>query len=415
MGRFSDHLRLNRPRFKRILERVKFFGGRPCFPASVPAERKGRGFMWQQWTSWFQEWADVPAELYGNPFEQVVMALGVLVAALLIYAVGRLILPRWARPAEGAASADQPPLVTMLVRSTSLLLWFLLALFLASLLLVLPDRVALLFQAVAVIAVLIQGAIWGTVLVNYGVNRFAKRRLEHDSSAYTTISALGFLAKLGLWSVVLLLILANLGVDVTAMVAGLGVGGIAVALAAQNILGDLFASLSIVLDKPFVLGDFIIVGDVLGTVEKIGLKTTRLRSLSGEQLILANNDLLQSRIRNMKRMPERRVVFHFGVTYQTPLEQLKAIPDRVRQIVQAADATRFDRAHFQEYGESALIFEVVYYVSPADYNLYMDVQQQINFALYEAFEREGIEFAYPTRTLFLHATNTAGIADTSPR
>lgn len=362
--------------------------------------------MWQQWTTWLQEWTEVPGEIYGNSFEQGLLALGVLVAALVLYALGRLILPRLARPPKDAATDQGPPLLTLLVRSTSLLAWFFLALFLASLFLTLPDRLAALVQGVAVIGVLLQGAIWGAVLINYGVNRFGTLRREHDASAYTTVSALGFLAKLGLWSVVLLLILANLGVDVTAMVAGLGVGGIAVALAAQNILGDLFASLSIVLDKPFVLGDFIIVDDMLGSVEKIGLKTTRLRSLSGEQLVVANNDLLQSRIRNLKRMTERRVVFHFGVTYQTPLEQLRAIPDLVRQIVQTSEATRFDRAHFKEYGDSSLVFEVVYYVSPADFALYMDVQQQINFAIYEAFESHGIEFAYPTRTLFLHTNGT---------
>jgi len=174
-----------------------------------------------------------------------------------------------------------------------------------------------------------------------------------------------------------------------------------VALAVQNILADLFASLSIALDQPFVIGDFIIVGDYLGTVENIGLKTTRVRSLSGEQLIFANNDLLNSRIRNYKRMGERRVVFSFGVTYQTAYDKLKTIPGVVQDIIESYENTRFDRAHFSEFGDFSLAFEVVYFVRSPDYNEYMDIQQGINLALVEHFEQEGIEFAYPTQTLFV--------------
>jgi small-conductance mechanosensitive channel len=181
------------------------------------------------------------------------------------------------------------------------------------------------------------------------------------------------------------------------------VGGIAVALAAQNILGDLFASLSIVFDKPFVLGDFIIIGDSMGTVEQIGLKTTRIRSLSGEQLIFSNNDLLSSRIRNFKRMQERRVVFSVGVVYQTTKAQLETIPGILREAVEAQDSTRFDRAHFKEFGDFSLNFEVVYHVLTPDFGKYMDVQQAINFVIFERFDELGIEFAYPTQSIHLQA------------
>jgi small-conductance mechanosensitive channel len=215
------------------------------------------------------------------------------------------------------------------------------------------------------------------------------------------IGALGFIVQMGLWSAVVLLALDNLGVDITALVAGLGVGGVAVALAVQNILGDLFASLAIVLDKPFVLRDFIIVGDLLGTVEHIGLKTTRVRALSGEQLIFSNADLLSSRIRNFGRMFERRVVFQIGVTYQTPRGKLEAIPGIIRDAITAQDGTRFDRSHFAAYGDFSLNFESVYYVLSPDYNRYMDIQQAINLRIHERFEAEEIEFAYPTQTLFL--------------
>jgi small-conductance mechanosensitive channel len=205
---------------------------------------------------------------------------------------------------------------------------------------------------------------------------------------------------------VLLVALDNLGIDVTALVAGLGIGCVAVALSVQNILGDLFASLSIILDKPFVIGDFLIIDDYMGSVEYVGLKTTRVRSLSGEQLIFSNSDLLKSRIRNYGRMFERRVVFSIGVTYDTSREKLRRIPGIIREAIEAEDKTRFDRSHFMNYGDYSLQFETVYYVLSADYNSYMDIQQAIYFAIHEAFEQEGIEFAYPTQTLFV--TQAAG-------
>ncbi len=201
---------------------------------------------------------------------------------------------------------------------------------------------------------------------------------------------------------VLLLSLQNVGVDVTALVAGLGVGGIAVALALQNILGDLFASLAIVLDKPFVLGDFINVGgEFLGSIEAIGLKTTRIRSLSGEQLVFSNSDLLGSRIRNYGRMAERRIAFTVGVTYETPKDRLAEIPGIIREAVEAQDKVRFDRSHFQKFGDFSLDFETVYYVLSPDYSTYMDIQQAINLRLFGEFGDRGIEFAYPTQTLHL--------------
>jgi small-conductance mechanosensitive channel len=203
------------------------------------------------------------------------------------------------------------------------------------------------------------------------------------------------------------LALDNLGIEVTALIAGLGIGGIAVALATQNILGDLFASLLIVLDKPFVLGDFIVVGDFVGHVEKIGLKTTRLRSLSGEQLVVSNNDLLQSRLRNFKRMIERRVLFTVGVTYDTPLEKLAAVPGMIREIIESQPDVRFDRSHFKEFGSYSLNFETVYFVLSPEFGRYMDRQQAINLAIYDRFAQNEIKFAYPTQTLFLEQPTPA--------
>ena len=204
-----------------------------------------------------------------------------------------------------------------------------------------------------------------------------------------------------LWSVILLLALDNLGFNITTLVAGLGISGIAIALAVQNILGDLLASLSIVLDKPFVLGDLIIVDEHIGYVEHIGLKTTRVRSLYGEQLIFSNNDLLQSRIRNFKRMAERRVIFTIGVTYQTEVEKLEKIPGIIKEIIDKQDKARFDRAHFKTFADFSLNFEIVFWIIGSNYNLYMDILQSINLQIYRRFAEETIEFAYPTQTLFV--------------
>ncbi|MBK7703851.1 MAG: mechanosensitive ion channel family protein [bacterium] len=237
------------------------------------------------------------------------------------------------------------------------------------------------------------------------LHRYRDQKLEADRGATTSIGARVFLARLIIGSLTILIVLDNVGIDVTALIAGLGIGGIAVALALQSILGDLFASLSIVLDKPFVVGDFLIIGEHMGAVENVGLKTTRIRSLSGEQLVFSNSDLLGSRIRNYGRMLERRVVFNLGVTYDTPLEKLKSIPDMIREAIAEHPQTRFDRSHFASYGDFALQFESVYYVLAPEYNVYMDIHQAINLRLRERFDAEGIAFAFPTQTLFVQETS----------
>ncbi len=283
--------------------------------------------------------------------------------------------------------------------------WFmvLVAVRAGSLALLLPGTAEALLHTAVVVGVLLQVALSANAAAMNWQRRYTEANLEEDAAAVTTMRAAVFMGRLIGWTIVLLLALDNLGVNITALIAGLGVGGIAVALAVQNILGDLFASLSIVIDKPFVVGDFIIVDEYLGTVAHIGLKTTRITSLGGEQLVFANNDLLNSRIRNFKRMNERRVVFSFGVVYQTRPDTLERIPLIVREIIDGIELARFDRAHFKEFGSSSLAFEVVYFVLVPDFNSYMDIQQEINLALYRKLEAEGVQFAFPTQTLYVHA------------
>ena len=205
-----------------------------------------------------------------------------------------------------------------------------------------------------------------------------------------------------IWSIGILFLLDNLGQDVTAIIASLGIGGIAIALAAQNIVGDVFNYFVIFFDRPFEVGDFIAIDDKSGVIEYVGLKTTRIKTLSGEQLVFANSDLTSSRIHNYKKMTRRRIVFKFGVTYQTTHGQLREIPGLIKAIIHEQKPITFDRAHFFSYADSSLDFEVVYYVESGDFNLYMDIQQLINLRIYEEFERRGIQMAYPTRTLYIN-------------
>lgn len=340
-------------------------------------------------------------QIASNSLQTWLIAAIIALAALLVAGIFRFISCRQLNRLVTHTDAPLWPVLLAVVKRTKWLFITLLALFIGTSVIELPGTLRANFTTIVIIALLIQTGLWGTAALQVIIEQYRQRQLDKDPASITTLSVLNLISKIILWSIIVLLVLDNLGVNITALVAGLGVGGIAVALAVQTILGDLFASLSIVLDKPFVVGDFLIVDDLLGSVEYVGLKTTRLRSLSGEQLIFSNSDLLKSRIRNYGRMYERRVVFNIGVTYQTPRDKLIKIPKIIREAVEQQDKTRFDRSHFKEYGDFALIFESVYYVLGPDYNEYMDIQQAINLHIHEGFEQEGIEFAYPTQTLFV--------------
>ena len=349
------------------------------------------------------EWLDY--EILGNSVLAWTTSIAVfLFACLVLLAVRRALRRRL----KAYVAADAPAAMRVaghVIGQTSGWFLVLIAMLAASRFLQATPWTETLIPRIVTVGLLLQMGLWLTTALTTLISLRREFKLEADPGAVAALDLLGFVLRLVVWAAVLLVMLDNLGVNVTALVAGLGVGGIAVALAAQNILGDLFASLSIVLDKPFVVGDFLVIGDFLGTVEHVGLKTTRLRSLSGEQVVFANSDLLKSRIRNYGRMFERRVVLSLGVTYQTAAAKLKQIPVIVRAAIEAQEHIRFDRAHFQGFGDSALQFETVYFVLSPDYNLYMDIQQSINLTILEQFAAEGIEFAYPTRTVFVSGTS----------
>jgi small-conductance mechanosensitive channel len=343
--------------------------------------------------------------LLGNTLEQWAIALGAAAGTWLLLAVLRALVARRVGAWLATRSQHVAAFVGRLLQRTNWLLVFGLALWVGARCLAVPAGVAFLVHAVVVALVALQVVVWSFEAIEFLLKLLVERRRgiasPEDPGFATALPAMQFLGRLVVVVTIVLLALQNLGVDITALVAGLGVGGVAIALAVQNILGDLFASLSILLDKPFVVGDAIVVGNQSGTVEKIGLKTTRVRSGSGEQLIFANSDLLSSRIQNFKRMQERRVVVRLAVTYQTPMDLVEQLPAALRQCVESQPKARFDRAHFVGFGASSLDFEIVYLVRDAGYDTYMDVNQAIHVAMGRRFEALGVRFAHPTQTLYV--------------
>ncbi|MFO7544583.1 MAG: mechanosensitive ion channel family protein [Trueperaceae bacterium] len=329
-----------------------------------------------------------------------VIALVVAVVVYVALRMARKLLRSRAREAAARTRNGVDDVVVAVLAAAGTFFFLAAAVFVASHVLALDDTVRNYLRQGFVLILLVQVVVWGNTALATVLDTY-RRQSDLDPTRRTSLSALSFVGRLMLFSVVLLLALDNLGFEINTLLAGLGITSLAVALALQNILGDLFASLSILFDKPFEIGDFIVVGDYQGTVENVGLRTTRLRSLSGEQLVFGNHDLLASRIRNYKRMQERRVVFTLGVEYGTPSDALERILTLAREAVEAQQDVRFDRAHFKSFGAYSLDFEIVYTMLVADYAAYMDAQQAINLQLYRRFEEAGIAFAFPTQTLML--------------
>jgi len=342
----------------------------------------------------------------GTTARDWIIALCVFAGAVVLFGLlKRLTLLRLAKWAE-RTETDLDDLIVDLVRRTSRFYLIALAARLASHWLVLSETTHDWLTRATILATFIQVGLWGVGLVQYGLARLVKDRAQEDPIRTMGSSILGMIGRGLVWITVLLLCLSNLGVDVTALITGLGVGGIAVALALQNILGDLFASITILLDKPFVVGDAIQLGEFTGTVEQIGIKTTRLRSVNGELIVVGNSDLVNSRIRNYKRLTERRCVFTIGVTYSTRPEHLEALPAILAACVEATPETRLDRAHFKSFGDWALIFEVVFFSVRPEYNAMMDAQQAINLKIKRRLSELGVEMAFPTQTV-IYANSVA--------
>lgn len=339
----------------------------------------------------------------GNTVEAYGIALlNIGIGIAIAHVLKRLILRRLKRWAKRTTSTLDDQLVRLIERPS---LWLL---YLGSCYISLQNLT--LYPTIAQLLTVV-GVIFATLLLLQLVGSVAEYSLRiygfihrDQPNMRQSLNALIPAVRVALWAVGIVFVLDNLGFDISAVVTGLGIGGVAIALASQGILQDLFSYFSILLDRPFEIGDFIVIDEMAGTVQQVGIKTTRLESLDGEQLVLANTDLTGSRIQNFQRMAQRRIAFALGVTYETNITQLEQIPAIIRQIIEEIPQTRFDRAHFASFGDFSLNYEIVYFVDTSDYTIYRDIQQQINLAIKQQFDQANIEFAYPTQVLYLNQT-----------
>ncbi len=348
-------------------------------------------------------WPDLlQYQFLGNPLRDWLIAAATFLVTLTVLPLIKRYISsrrkRWATQ-DRVKFHTAVDLTALLVTRTGRLFLFTAALYLASRDLAFPDRVERVITVIIVSVFWLQVGRWAMSAVRYSIDARRLRSPDLDAALTGSMDVILFSAGLVIWAMVLLLALDNLGVQIKPLLAGLGIGGIAIALAVQTVLGDLLASMSIALDKPFGVGDFLTLGDYQGTVEHIGVKSTQLRSISGEQIIIANADIVKARVRNFGRMSERRVVFQFGVNYDTSPEVLAAIPAEVRKIVESQPQTRFDRCHFLAYGDTALQFELVYFVTKPEFAVYADTQQAINLALMHRLRDMKVQLAAPTRAV----------------
>lgn len=338
--------------------------------------------------------------LWGNPVKDWFIALGISIAIMaILFLVRHLLVSRLRRLAGKTKTSVDDFLVDLLSKS-GLLLLPALSLYSGSMYLKFKEKTEGVIDSVLTIVIMLQVAVWLNESISFVLGKWQKRMTGVRAGEKTTIAIVSFSSRLLLWSLVLLSALNYFNINVTTLIGALGIGGIAIALAVQTLLGDVLGSLSIVMDKPFQVGDFIRIDDYMGTIEELGWKTTRVRSLSGEQIVISNSDLLRSRIRNYTRMAERRVVFRVGVEYGTPVRKIEQIPGHLKTIVEAQKSVRFDRAHLAEYGPYSLVFEVVYWVLSPDYNFFMDIHQSVLVDVLRKFETEKIRIAFPSQTIY---------------
>ena len=339
----------------------------------------------------------------GNLVSQYLIALGVFVLAIIVLKIFKNVGIKKLKKLADHTRAEFDDILIGFIESVGWLFYFILALDLALRFIQLPEIIGKIVYYLTIIIV-----IWYVVkavqeAINFGAQKIiSKRQKEDEKFEPANLNLLAKILKGIVWMIAVILILQNLGYNISALVAGLGIGGVAIAFALQNILGDIFASFSIYFDKPFQVGDFIIVGNDMGIVKNIGIKSTRIQTLQGQELVVSNKELTETRVNNYKQMEKRRITFGFGVEYETPTEKLKKIPQIVKDIIDNIKLADLDRVHFKEFGDFSLDYEVVYYLATSDYNKYMDTQQEINLTLKQEFEKQGIVFAYPTQTVYLN-------------
>ena len=345
--------------------------------------------------------------LDNSPTEWLIAAGLAFVVWSALWILRKFIASRY----KGYSGAQNPTVVRLiayLIGNTTQILFLAIAITAAQEWLTLPPKVERVVSNIVLLLILLQVGLWAGRTVRFYLEM---KELERgaDRVFAGSLDIINFVSGILIWSLLILVALSNFGVNITALLAGLGVGGVAVALALQNVLGDLFASLSIALDKPFVTGDSLVIDTFIGKVEHIGIKTTRLRSENGEQIILSNADILKSRVRNYGRAPEQRALATLRVTYDTSIEQLRAIPKLLESIVREQANARFERCHLKTLGDAAFQFELTYFVRQPLVNPLLDLQQAVNFRIVEEFRRLGVEFAYPTQLVIVDKPHAAGL------
>ena len=341
----------------------------------------------------------------GNSVRAYLISLATFLGAIIILRIfSAIVISRLKKFAE-KTTTTLDDFIIMALDSKILPLFYIGALYMSLKELEVSEKVTKGINIVSLVIITILAVRFILAFLMYIMNSYWAKR-ETDESKKKAIRGIVVVIKFIVWVSAGILLLDNLGIEISALIAGLGIGGIAIALAAQSVLGDLFSYFTIFFDRPFEIGDFIVVGDFMGTVERTGIKTSRLRSISGEEIVFSNTDLTNSRVRNYKRMERRRVLFKLGLTYDTTADQLRQIPGIIERIITGNEGVEFDRSHFSEYGDFSLNIETVYFVLSRDYRVYMDIQEKINLAIMEEFERLGVSFAFPTQTVHLAGKGT---------
>jgi len=335
---------------------------------------------------------------WNNTVLEYLIALGSFVLGIIVLKIFKYILLAKVKEIVNHTITEFDDLIIKTVDSVHWPFYLLLSLFFSIRLLNIPNILGQIVYYLLLVAGVYYIVTGLQNIVDYSFRKLAKKRGGDPSMIELFRKA----SRVLLWGLAIIIFLQNLGYDITALVAGLGIGGLAIAFALQNILADIFASFSIYFDKPFEIGDFIIIGTDMGTVERVGIKSTRIKTLQGEELVVSNKELTSTRVHNYKKMDKRRVVFNLGVTYETDTEKLKKIPQIIKDVIDKIELADLDRVHFNKFGDFSLNYEIVYYLNSSEYNDYMDVQQAINFNIKKQFEKEKIEFAYPTQTVFLN-------------
>ena len=345
-------------------------------------------------------------QIGGNTGKDYLIALAVFVGALIVLKIFQSIILSRIKKVAKKTKTDLDDVLIEIVEKIKPPFYFFIAFYAGFKSLLLPVLAGQIIYGLFIFIIVFQIIRSLQIFIDYWTEKLIRRKEEKEDSGElaqnkAAVKSISYFLKILLWVLAVFIILSNWGINITSLIAGLGIGGIAIAFALQNILQDVFSSFSILIDKPFKVGDFIIVDGDMGVVQKIGIKTTRIKTLQGQELVFPNSKLTDSRINNYKKMEKRRIVFGFGVLYETLTDKVKKIPEIIKDIIDKESQAELDRVHFKEFGDFSLNFEVVYYVQVPDYNAYMDVQQTINSALKEVFEKERIEFAYPTQTLFI--------------